>query len=145
MARLRVYVKKQLVVNSLAFRPQQMYKIGHAGTLDVKMRVGAAVNANDAPAKKLTKRYAIYKNKVVRMGRVKRDLTLTGAMLQNFQVRTVSNNSAQARNSTRKDREKANRNQQREPWILFSPNNQRAVLRVTQQVFGDIVKQMVRG
>lgn len=145
MARLRVFVKKRLIVNSLAFRPQQMYAIGHAGTLAVKKRVGAAINAEDAPAKPLSKGYAIYKNKIFRTGKVKRDLTLTGSMLHNFQVRTVSNNGAWARNSTRKDREKANHNQQVEPWILFSRANQRVVVETTRKVFGEIVRQMVRG
>lgn len=143
MARIRVYVKKKLIVGSLAFRPQQMYKLGQVGTLEVKKRAGSGVNADDSPARKLTKGYAIFKTRKFRKKAI-RDLTLSGQMLHNLQVRTVSNISADARNSTRKDREKANSNQRVEPWMLFSRNNQRVVHQESQKIFADIVAHMVK-
>ena len=57
----------------------------------------------------------------------RRNLMMTGDMLRNFQVRTVSDNKAKANNSTRKDRLKAWINQKIEPWVVFSPKNKAAV------------------
>lgn len=144
MAQIRVYVKKQLIVGSLAFRPQQMYKLGQIGTLDVKKRVGGGVNTLDAPAKKLSKGYAIWKTKKFKKKAI-RDLTLSGQMLHNLQVRTVSNVSVQSRNSTRRDRAVANRQQQIEPFLQFSRANQTKVHQTAQLVFRDIVRNMVKG
>ena len=59
---------------------------------------------------------------------------LTGDMLRNFQVRTVSENKAKASNSTRKDRIKAWINQKIEPWVVFSPKNKAAVVEAAQRV-----------
>lgn len=143
MARIRVYVKKKLIVGSLAFRPQQMYKLGQVGTLAVKKRAGSGTNIDDGPAKKLSKGYAIFKTRKFRRKAI-RDLTLSGEMLNNLQVRTVSNTSAEARNSTRKDRAKANRQQQIEPWMLFSRANQTEVLQASRAIFSDIVSHLVK-
>ena len=59
----------------------------------------------------------------------RRNLMLTGDMLRNFLVRTVSENKAKASNSTRKDRIKAWITNKIEPWIVFSPKNRTAVRR----------------
>ena len=87
---------------------------------------------SDGPAKPLTKRYAIWKTKLGRGNR--RNLTLTGDMLRNFQVRTVSENKAKASTSTRKDRIKAWITNKIEPWITFSPKNRTAVLAAMNRV-----------
>ena len=57
----------------------------------------------------------------------RRNLMLTGDMLRNFQVRTVSENKAKASNSTRKDRIKAWITSKIEPWVVFSPKNREVV------------------
>ena len=80
----------------------------------------------------LTKRYAIQKTKLGRGNR--RNLMMTGDMLRNFQVRTVSDNKAKASNSTRKDRLKAWINNKIEPWIVFSGRNRTAVLEATNRI-----------
>ncbi|MDZ4797417.1 MAG: hypothetical protein SGI92_04600, partial [Bryobacteraceae bacterium] len=121
MPSVRVYQKKQIRLDRLNFRQTQMFKIGNVGIAAVKNRVGAVLGPNDAPSKPLTKRYAIRKTKLGKGNR--RNLALTGDMLRNFQVRTVSENKAKASNSTRKDRIKAWVNQKIEPWIVFSPKN----------------------
>jgi hypothetical protein len=59
---------------------------------------------------------------------------LTGDMLRNFLVRTVSENKAKASNSTRKDRIKAWITNKIEPWISFSPKNRAAVLEAANRV-----------
>lgn len=136
MASVRIWQKKQIRLDRLNFRQQQMFKIGNVGVAAVKNRVGAALGPNDSPAKPLTKRYAIRKTRLGKGNR--RNLTFTGDMLRNFQVRTVSENRAKASLSTRKDRIKAWVNQKIEPWVVFSPKNRAAVLEAAQRVLGEM-------
>jgi len=140
MPSVRVYQKKQIRLDRLNFRQTQMFKIGNVGIAAVKNRVGAVLGPNDAPSKPLTKRYAIRKTKLGKGNR--RNLALTGDMLRNFQVRTVSENKAKASNSTRKDRIKAWVNQKIEPWIVFSPKNKAAVLEATKRVINEMIPRL---
>jgi hypothetical protein len=68
---------------------------------------------------------------------------MTGDMLRNFQVRTVSDNKAKANNSTRKDRLKAWINQKIEPWVVFSPKNKAAVAESARRVLLDMKPKLV--
>jgi hypothetical protein len=99
---IRIYQKKQIRLDRLSFRQTGMFKIANVGVAAVKNRLAAAQGPGDGAAKPLTKRYAIWKTKHGRGNR--RNLMLTGDMLRNFLVRTVSENKARAANSTRKDR-----------------------------------------
>ena len=126
MPSVRVYQKKQIRLDRLSFRQTQMFKVGNVGVAAVKNRLAAAQGPTDSSAKPLTKRYAIWKTKIGKGNR--RNLMLTGDMLRNFQVRTVSENKAKANTSTRKDRIKAWITNKIEPWITFSPRNRNAVL-----------------
>ena len=141
MASVRIYEKKQIRLDRLNFKQHQMFKIGNVGVAAVKNRVGAALGPTDAAAKPLTKRYAIRKTRLGRGNR--RNLTLTGDMLRNFQVRTVSENRAKASLSTRKDRIKAWVNQKIEPWIVFSPKNKAAVLEATRRVLNEMKQRLL--
>ena len=125
MPSIRVYQKKQIRLDRLSFRQTQMFKVGNVGVAAVKNRVAAAQGPTDSSAKPLAKRYAIWKTKLGKGNR--RNLMLTGDMLRNFQVRTVSENRAKASTSTRKDRIKAWITSKIEPWIVFSPRNRTAV------------------
>lgn len=125
MATIRVYQKRQLRLDLLHFKQRQMYDLGGIGVTAVKSRLGAAQGPSDGAAKPLTKRYAIWKTRKGRGNR--RNLSFSGAMLANFQVRTVSDNRAKASLSTRKDRIKAWANQKREEWMVFSPKNKAVV------------------
>ena len=136
MASVRVYYKKQIRIDRMNFRQQSMLKIGTVGVATVKNRLAASQDSNDAPSKPLTKGYARQKTRLG-LGD-KRDLMLTGDMLRNFQVRTVSDNQAKANNSSRKGRLKAWINQKIEPWVLFSPKNQKA----TQESASLVLKEM---
>ncbi|MGE5487441.1 MAG: hypothetical protein ACM3ZB_06440 [bacterium] len=140
MASVRIYHKKQIRLDRLNFKQHQMFKIGNVGVAAVKNRVGAALGPNDSPAKPLTKRYAIRKTRLGKGNR--RNLTLTGNMLRNFLVRTVSERSAKAGNSTRKDRIKAWINQKIEPWVVFSPKNQKAVTEAARRVVAEMVPRL---
>jgi hypothetical protein len=140
MASVRIYQKKQIRLDRLNFKQHQMFKIGNVGVAAVKNRVTAAQGPDDSPAKPLTKRYAIRKTRLGRGNR--RNLTLTGDMLRNFMVRSVSEKQAKASNSTRKDRIKAWINQKIEPWVVFSPKNRAAVAEATRRVVAEMVPRL---
>ncbi len=132
MPSVRVYQKKQLRLDLLNFRQRQMYELGNAGVAAVKARLAAAQGPQDTAAKPLTKRYAIWKTRKGKGNR--RNLTFTGDLLRNFQVRTVSENRAKASLSTRKDRIKAWANQKREEWMAFSPKNKAVVVEAARKM-----------
>ena len=140
MASVRVWQKKQIRLDRLNFKQHQIFKLGTVGVAAVKNRVQAAQGAHDTPAKPLTKGYAIRKTKLGRGNR--RDLMLTGDMLRNFQVRTVSEKTAKASNSTRKDRIKAWANQRIEPWVVFSPKNRHAVLEAGRRLVAEMFPRL---
>ena len=141
MASVRVYYKKQVRIDRMNFRQQSMLKIGTVGVAAVKNRLAASLDSNDAPSKPLTKGYARQKTRLGLPPR--RDLMLTGDMLRNFQVRTVSDNQAKANNSSRKGRMKAWINQKIQPWVLFSPKNQKAVAESASQVLKEMAPALV--
>jgi hypothetical protein len=141
MASVRVFFKKQIRIDQMNFRQQAMFKIGTVGVASVKNRVTAAMGPSDSPAKPLTRPYAIAKTKLGLGNR--RNLTLTGDMLRNFQVRTVTENRAKASNSSRKDRLKAWINQKIEPWIIFSPRNKTAVADAAGKVLKEMSPKLV--
>lgn len=143
MPKIRVFVKGIRQVGNLSFKPYQMLKIGTVGLAAVKNRVQSGLNGSDQPGKPLSKGYAIRKSRLLRKKAV-RDLNLTGAMFRNLQVRTVSANSAQARNTTRRDRMKGLANGKIEPWLVFSQGNQTSVMRAARLIFGQNVRNLVR-
>ena len=119
MASVRIYQKKEVRLDRLNIKHAQMFKIGNVGLASVKNRLAGAQGPNDGAAKPLSRYYAIRKTKMGRGNR--RDLMLTGDMLRNSMVRTVSENKAKATNSTRKDRIKAWITTKIEPWAVFQP------------------------
>jgi hypothetical protein len=143
MASVRIFQKKQVSLDRLNFRQTQMFKIGNVGVAAVKNRLAAAQGPDDGSAKPLTKRYAIWKTKLGKGNR--RNLMLSGDMLRNFMVRTVSDNRATATNSTRKDRIKAWITHKIQPWVLFSPKNTASVVTATNMVLREIAPQLVIG
>ncbi|MCW5982431.1 MAG: hypothetical protein KIT09_30370 [Bryobacteraceae bacterium] len=118
-----------------------MLKVGTVGVAAVKNRLAASQGPSDAPAKPLTKRYAIQKTKLGLGNR--RNLSFSGGMLRNLQVRTVSENKSRAGLSTRKDRIKAWANQKIEPWLVFSPKTRAAVLEATRRVLAEMKPRLV--
>ena len=141
MASVRIYQKKQIRLDRLNFKQHQMFKIGNVGVAAVKNRLAAAQGPTDAPAKPLTKRYAIRKTQLGKGNR--RNLMLTGDMLRNLLVRTVAENKAKASLSTRKDRIKAWANQKIEPWLVFSPQNRAAVVEAARRVMAESAPRLI--
>jgi len=142
VASVRIWFKRQLRVDHLSFRQFQMLKLGTVGLAAVKNRLATARGPTDAPAKPLTKRYAIYKSRVLRR-RAIRDLSLTGSMLRNLSVRTVSEKAAKASLTSRKDRIKGLANERIEPWLVFSPANNAAVTEAARRIFREMLPRLV--
>ena len=140
MASVRIYQKKEARIDRLNVRQAQMFKIGNVGLASVKNRLASAQGPNDGAAKPLSRYYAIRKTRMGRGNR--RNLMLTGDMLRNFQVRTVSENKAKASNSTRKDRIKAWITQKIEPWVVFSPKNRQVVQQTAKQLITEMAPRL---
>jgi hypothetical protein len=138
---VRVYQKRQLRLDLLNFRQRQMYELGMAGVAAVKERLAAAKGPTDGPAKPLKQSYAIWKTRQGKGNR--RNLFLTGEMLGNFTVRTVSEDRAKANVSSRKARIKAWVNQKREEWMVFSPRNREAVKKIAQKMLEAMKPRLV--
>ena len=140
-ASIRIWEKKQLRLDKLTFKQREMVDIGSAGLLSVFQRLSQARGPTDAPAKPLTKGYAIRKSRMHKGNR--RDLKLTGDMLRNLALRTVNDNSAKAALTSRKQKIKGWANTKRQPWLVFSPANKAAVIRKAQAVFNERAKRLV--
>jgi hypothetical protein len=137
---VRIYQKKQARLDRLNVKQAQMFKIANVGVAAVKNRLAAAQGPEDSAAKPLSRFYAIRKTKLGKGNR--RNLMLTGDMLRNFVVRTVSENKARASNSTRKDRIKAWITSKIEPWAVFSPKNREAVRAVARKVITELAPRL---
>lgn len=187
MAFVKLFVKKEPQFEKLNFSQQNMARIGAAGLATVVSRAAAARNANDQPAKPLSKAYAIRKSKlrarqinaaslgltdltVITNRKVKtkgggfrirrsystigtgsgslrtnkRDLTLTGSMLREWSVRSVSQNVARAGWTTALNRQKASNNDRVEKFIDFSPKNEQQVLESAGQVLKSVVGRLIK-
>ncbi|MCX6632314.1 MAG: hypothetical protein NTW28_32285 [Candidatus Solibacter sp.] len=140
MASVRIYQKREVRLDRLNIKQAQMFKIANVGVASVKNRLAASQGPDDGAAKPLSKYYAIRKTKMGKGNR--RNLMLTGDMLRNFQVRTVSENKAKASNSTRKDRVKAWITNKIEPWVVFSPKNREAVQRTAQTLITQMAPRL---
>ena len=138
---VRIWQKKQLIFNQLSFVHRDMVKIGTVGVAAVKNRLAAAQGPEDRAAKPLTKRYAIHKTRLGKGNR--RTLSLTGRMLSNFSLRTVTENSAKAGLTSRKERIKGWANQKIEPWVVLSPKNQAAVREAARRVLAEAKDRLV--
>lgn len=144
MATVRIYFKKQVRLDRLTFKQQQMFKITNAVLASVKNRVTSARGPSDGPAKPLSTYYAIRKGRLGLGNR--RNLVKTGLLMRNTQVRTVSENKGSAspsgvvypisqksiqywkRNGETSMRRPNTRdvgwfNQKKEPWLVVSPKN----------------------
>jgi hypothetical protein len=141
MASVRIYQKKEVRLDRLNVRQAEMFKIANVGLASVKNRLAAAQGPTDSAAKPLSRYYAIRKTRMGKGNR--RNLMLTGDMLRNFMVRTVSENKARATNSTRNDRIKAWITSKIEPWAVFSPKNREVVHQTAQQLLSQLAPRLV--
>lgn len=123
---------------NINFTALQMKALGDIAIGVIKDRVSRGIGSDDAPMKPLSgKRSAIFNAngkfarqragyaewKQKRGGQPIRDLTLTGAMLRNFTVRSVSETQVRMDITSQKERVKARANEQRSPWFGWSPRD----------------------
>lgn len=143
-----VYVKKKLMVRYFTPSQQNMLKVGTVGLATVKNRVQKALDADDKAAPPLNKRYAITKSRLWHK-RAIRDLTFTGDMMRNLQVREVTYNTAKANLSTRKDRGKGRAHagffakRTGSSWLAFSPTNTTDTIRAAFEIFGEQFRRQI--
>src|SRR5581483_12244142 len=58
---VRVYVKKQIVLDRLSYSQQDMLKLGTVAKVQIKNRVALGIGPTDGPAKPLSKKWAAIK------------------------------------------------------------------------------------
>jgi len=145
--RVRVYVKKQIRLDRLDFQQREMFKLATVGLASRKDEIGRALNANGGPAKPLTKRYAMRKSRVTKRGQGRgrnvRDLHLSGDMLREWSVRTVSTRQAVSSWTTRKGRIKAAANERIESFISWSRRNANDVVRAGNIMLNEVKRRLV--
>ena len=144
--RVKIYFKKEIRLDNLSFNQLQMFKLGTVGLGNRKDEILRGLNGQGQTAKPLTKGYAIFKSKATKYaggGRNVRDLRLTGDMLREWSVRTVSDKQAFSGWSTRKGREKARANNLIEPFIVWSPRNRTAVVSGAFQMMAENTKKLI--
>lgn len=143
-----VYVKKKMMVRYFTPSQQNMLKVGTVGLATVKNRVQKALDANDQTAPPLNRGYAVTKSRLWRK-RAVRDLTFTGDMMRNLQVREVTYNTAKANLSTRKDRNKGRAHaaffakRTGSSWLAFSPTNATDTIRAAFEIFGEQFRRQI--
>jgi hypothetical protein len=142
LAGIRIHQKKRIRLHTLTFKQLAMVKIGRVGLAEVKRRVAAAMGPNDEPARPL--KDISYKKQKRREGLpAVRDLHFSGEMMRNLTLRTVTDKSATAAFTSRKQRAKARANQNIEPFVVFSPKNAAVVRQATDKELRANVKAMV--
>jgi hypothetical protein len=117
----------------------QLKAIGDAMVAEQKSRWAQAKNADGQPAKKLSVKYAIIKQKTLHR-RAVRDMSMTGATIKNFTLRKAANGTIRAENTTRLERQKAQRANVYEQMIGFAVTDARVVFAEAQQEYGQYVE-----
>lgn len=128
------------------FRERQMYRMGNLGISTILERVSKAIGSDDSRMKPLSMRrsrkgeqygYRVRKRKAVG-GRGIRDLRLTGAMLDNLSVRSVSETEVRIDFTSRDARMKARTNEARDAWWGWSPKDLVRLTVAAKQMFREM-------
>jgi len=103
-------------------------------------RWARGVNANGQTAKPLSVRYAIIKQRALRKRPI-RDMQMTGQLIANFGLRKAINNEIRVENSTKLNRQKAQRAQNYEEMIGFAGSDQTALYKSALDQYGVFLKE----
>ena len=115
------------------FQARQLERIAEFGITRIQRRAQAGIGSDDAPMPELSRGYARRK---ARTGRTAlRDLTFTGAMLNNLTVRSVSDSEVRMAITSTIERRKALANERLAPWFGWSPADVTALARFSGQIF----------
>ena len=145
----------------IGFNELQMLVLGNYGVQVIKDRVSRGIGSNDAPmsALKLSrkKRWSQKHQKWVEYGepdqgyaKIKRaagqpairNLMLTGKMLGDFSVRSVSASEVRMDITTNESRMKARTNEIRAPWWGWSAGDLVKLVKRSRELFGDMVQDI---
>lgn len=143
----RIYAKKMIRLDNMKVTQMTMFQIGNVALASRKLDVSRALNTHGGPAKPLSKRYAIRKSKwtgASGKGRNKRDLSLSGDMMRELTVRTVSNKVSIARWTTRRNRMKARANNAIEEFVAYSEKNRNDTLRAARIIVQKLMPGMIK-
>jgi hypothetical protein len=102
----------------------QFTKIGQAMVAAQLERWSKGINANGAPAKPLSPKYAAMKRIYTRNEHPIRDNKMTGALVKNFQLRKAMDGVIRAEPTQRLTRTQAQRAEQYEEMIGLAPSDQ---------------------
>ncbi len=122
------------------FRKFHNLRILEVGIRSMKERLAKGVSEDDGPTKPLKKRYARFKSKKTGR-RAIRDLSLTGALLEEIKPRYADDRQAIADAGTRIGRMKA---RMYSDLLRFSNGDQAKMLELANELFADGVEQTVR-
>jgi hypothetical protein len=132
---------------------QQMYQLGLFAIAVMRERVSRGIGSSDAPMKPLSehkgRRWSKSRGEWVEYGRGTgyrfrkvrsggkgiRDLTLTGSMLGNISVRSVSERQVRIDITSSRERMKARANEIRSPWWGWSANDLARITLAARQLF----------
>lgn len=143
MPTIRLYVKKQIRVDRLNFNQAQMLKLGTVALAARKNDILALRTPTGEATKPLHRWYAIRKTRMGKGNR--RNLTLTGSMLRSWNVRTVSENRANASWTTLRERQKALANNLIQNFVAHSKNGIEATRRAGQLLLNESAKRLLVG
>ena len=115
-----------------------MARIANVAKLAESDRISRGINVADAPAKALSKNYAIGKTRRGLPGI--RNLKFSGALLDSRRVTTASDNTSEVAFTDAAQAAKANKNQKIEPMLGLSPGDRRSI----QPIVAGEVAQAVR-
>jgi hypothetical protein len=138
--KVKIKVKQTGRVRAPNLQDPQLAKIGNAMVAAQLDRWSKAVNADGVPAKKLSVRYAIIKQKYLHK-RAFRDNKMTGLLVDNFKLRKAANGMIRAENSTRLARQHATSAAKYDQLIGFAVTDARVVFAATQAEYGEYVKR----
>lgn len=123
---------------NIGFAERQMYDLARVALDSIKQRVARGIGSDDAPMAGLKKGYAIWKTKHG-LGN-KRNLVVTGGMLDSFQIRSVSATEARMDITSRDGRMKARENERRTPWFGWSASDVKAIIAKAQTLWGSAMR-----
>ncbi len=116
-----------------------MLILGEHGVNVVKQRVEKGIGSDDRPMSALKPSYQRFKQR--RSGREPiRNLTLSGRMLDNFTVRSVSDREVRMDITGSKERIKARANERRAAWFGWSPRDLASIITVARRAFHESVE-----
>jgi hypothetical protein len=106
-----------------------------------KERWAKAINAEGNAAKPLSVKYIFEKRAYTGNTRPKRDMKMTGETIANFQLRKARDGVIRAENTNRLARQKAMRAQGYDQMIGFSGDEQTAIFKKADTIFGEKMKR----